>query len=484
MRVFVLNVLLSGLVALMSPKARALELSPQDVVDLALKQSLQVKQTAQDAAKAEAEAETLRGPYDLKFLLTPMYTYTEAQNLAGTANPVDRSFTVFSSLTKAISTGTTLGLEFNRVEQQSTLSAFSSSLRRDRAASSSILLSIRQAVWRNIFGQADRAVLAAADGRTVIAKLQREESLEDVILQSLSLYWNAYVGEVQLREIDAARLKYDELVKAVRRKAGFNLSSPGELPRLEAEYAAADSRVKLSSQTYLASLDTLRTALQLDPSETIRFQASPQEVKDLPLVPKLAAVDVTKLRPIRIAKIQRENAERDRTAAYSQSRPKLDLIAKAGATGTDETADLAFSKMTSATGPTYVIGLELEWPFDSSDFRGKRAVAEAGYQTSMLKLKLAQDGLRDTLLANERSVVANREAAVASIEIVGRRTQVVKELESSYRQGRTPLVELIRAFNDLFTAQQDRARAVGNYMIALNQWAAARDELVQTGISQ
>ena len=60
------------------------------------------------------------------------------------------------------------------------------------------------------------------------------------------------------------------------------------------------------------------------------------------------------------------------------------------------------------------------------------------------------------------------------------REKVVRELEGAYRQGRQPLVELIRSYNDLFAAQLDRARAVGQYHISLNQLAAARDELVTT----
>ncbi len=463
-------------------RAEALRLSPQDVVDLALKQGPDVKTSELTAQQSEASAEIQRGGYDLILRLSPLYEYNEALLLTGTGNPSDKTLTLLGSLQKRFSTGTTLLLDYNSVSQESVLSSFTQNLRRPNAALNALTLTIRQALLQNVFGEADRATLDQLDTRVTVAKLQREESLEEAILNSLNLYWNAYVAEIQLRENSAAREKYDELVKAVRRKAGFNLSAPGELPRLEAEFEAADKNVKLASATYLQSLDTLRTNLQVDPSEPIQFNASASDANDIPPIPTLAAVDGSQLRPVLISKMTMENAERNRVSQNSLSRPRLDLVARARSTGVDESADLAFSKMSSVDKPYYAIGLELEWNLDSALYRGTRAEAEAGYQISQIEYKLAQDRIRDRIANAERSATANRDSALSSIEIVSKRTRVVKEIESAYRQGRTPLVELIRAFNDLFAAQQERARAVGNYMISLNQWAAVRDELVKNTV--
>lgn len=465
--------------SLISPTAGAVALSPQEVVDLALKQAPAVKQAELSAQAAEGVAEKSRGPYDLIWRLTPSYTYNEAQNLSGTSNPVDKTFNLDTSLAKMFSSGTALSLEFNRISQESELSSFTSSLRRPTAASDVLTLSIRQALWRNILGASDRATLSSANAALTIAKLGREEQLEAAILESLSHFWNAYVAEIQLKENSAARQKYEQLVKAVRRKAGFNLSSPGELPRLEAEFEAVDSRVKISSKEFLAALDTLRTNLQLDPKEPITFKASATDKKDIPDIPRLNAVDIESLRPLIIARLTKENAERMQTIAMQSAKPKLDLFASARTTGVDQGSEMAFSKMTSATNPTYVIGLELEVPLDSALFRGTRAEASAKYKIAEIEFKLSLDRLRDGLQNAERTAQAFRDSALSSIEIVAKRERVVREFEASYRQGRTPLVELIRAFNELFDAQLNRARSVGNYMIALNQWAAIRDELVK-----
>lgn len=465
----------------LSDAASALVLSPQDVVDIAIRQSPDVKISELRAQQAEGAAEIRRGLYDLVLKVNPTYEYTEALTLTGTGNPSDKTLTVFASLSKRLSTGTTVTVDYNGISQESVLSTFTSNLRRPNAALNAVTLSIRQALWNNILGESDRAVLDSVDATVFAAKLQREEALEEAILDSLNLFWNAYVAEIQLKENTAARQKYEELVKAVRRKAGYNLSTPGELPRLEAEFEGADKNVKISSAQYLASLDNLRTNLQLDPKAAITFKMQATEASEIPAVPRMATVDIAKLRPVVISKVNFENAERNKKSQNSLSRPRLDLVAKARSTGVDETSDMAFSKMTSASKPTYAVGVELEWPLDSSLFRGTRAEAEALYQISQIDFKLSQDRIRDSIANAERTAVAYRDNALSSIEIVSKRARVVKELETAYRQGRTPLVELIRAFNDLFSSQQERARAVGNYMIALNSWAAVRDELLKNG---
>ncbi len=217
----------------------------------------------------------------------------------------------------------------------------------------------------------------------------------------------------------------------------------------------------------------------MEASEPITFIASATDKKDIPDIPKLKSVDVESLRPMIIARLTKENAERTQTIAVQSAKPKLDLIASARTTGVDQASEMAFSKMTSATNPTYVIGLELEVPLDSALFRGTRAEAIAKYRIAEIDYKLSMDRLRDGIVNAERTAQAFRDSALSSIEIVAKRERVVREFEASYRQGRTPLVELIRAFNELFDAQLNRARSVGNYMIALNQWAAIRDELVK-----
>jgi len=263
-------------------------------------------------------------------------------------------------------------------------------------------------------------------------------------------------------------------VKNVRRRTGFNLSAPGELPRLEAEYASTLERVKLSSADYLNAVNALRTALLLEGDDELQL-VIPAEI---PPVPQLAKRNVEDLRGYRVAKTNLDNASRQLDSFTNQGRPQFDLVAKAKTTGADTDSGRALAQMGSTTNPTYYIGVEFRTPLGSEAARGILADAEVQKTFAEVELQNQKNLLSDEMQATEREVAANYSNAKLSIETVTLRERVVKEMETAYRVGRQPLVELIRSYNDLFAAQLAQAQAIGQYHISLNKLAAARDELV------
>jgi outer membrane protein TolC len=128
--------------------------------------------------------------------------------------------------------------------------------------------------------------------------------------------------------------------------------------------------------------------------------------------------------------------------------------------------------------PTYYVGIEFKTALDSDLLRGQIADAEVAFSQTQTQMAIDRYKAQNSLNDFERQVASQYSVAKASLEVVEMRARVVAQLESAYRQGRQPLVELIRAYNDLFTAQFDRAKAVGDYHIRLNELAASRDELV------
>ncbi len=290
----------------------------------------------------------------------------------------------------------------------------------------------------------------------------------------MTLFWNTYIAQQQLKENISAREKYEELVRNARRKTGYNLNSPGELPRLEAEYSLVDQRVKKSSADYLNALDSLLVALRLESKEEVELEVP----ENLPAAPKLTNKEVTTLRAMRTAQKNLEAARVQLRSTKSSNDPRLDLVAKVQSSGVDKQQDRSFAEMSAGRRPTYFVGAEFEMPLDSSVVRARETDKALDVQRGEVSLEQVADTVRSELLQKERSMVANYTLAKLADETVEKRKKVVTEIEASYRQGRQPLVELIRAYNDLFSAQLDRARAIGSYHISLNELAAARDELV------
>jgi outer membrane protein TolC len=195
-------------------------------------------------------------------------------------------------------------------------------------------------------------------------------------------------------------------------------------------------------------------------------------------VPQLEKKDPGALRPVQIAKITVENAERNFQQVKSANHPKLDFVAKAKSAGSGEFNNDSLATMQAGTKPYYFVGFEFLAALDSSLIRGRLADAEVALSQARNDFSIQLDTVNNQLIEQERTVAAQYAVAKLTAESVELRARVVRDLETAYRQGRQPLVELIRAYNDLFNAQQDRAKAVGQYHISLNQLAANRDELV------
>lgn len=465
----------AGAVLVLSQSASAvLRLTPQSVVDIALRQGLSAKNAELTAQLSYFNLSQTLGAYDFNFSITPGYEYTEAEILSGQGDLRDKTFTLGSTLSKKFITGTTLTLDYIDTRQNSLLRSIPAPTRSPDANLTSLQLALRQNLLANFFGYADRLLIDSYRSAVDSALENREEQLEGTLLNVMTLYWNAYTAEQQFRENLAAREKYTQLVKNVRRKAGFNLSAPGELPRLEAESEATEARVKSSSAAYLNAIQSLLTELRLETNEQIVLDV-PSEI---PPVPQLAAKQTDDLRAVRIGKINLDVADKTLSSVRSKTLPTLDLIARVRTTGVDQDHSEAVAEMAATTHPTYYVGLEFSTPINSTAYRGQIANAEVQKAIAENAYDLAVDQAKKLLDSTARDVLARYTVAKLAGTTVEQRERVVRELETAYRQGRQPLVELIRAYNDLFAAQLDRATAIGQYHIGLNQLAAARDELV------
>ncbi len=471
--------LLYILIALPVSASAALKLTPQDVADLVLSKSRRAQIEELTAQKSYLVLQNALGVYDLKFTFMPSYELNEAENLQLMGNIRERTQTIYGSLSKQLPTGTNLALEFTNIQQTAVLRPGSPGS--PQITLNSAQLAVRQSLWQNAFGYADR--LGEEIGRrTVETALEtRDQNLQGVLLDALRLYWNVYVAERQLKDNIAAREKYELLIQTVRRKAGFNLQAPGELPRLQSELEGVEQRIKKASATYLNLLQDLLTMLQLETGEPVEL-AAPMEI---PPVPKLTAKELESLRSVQIAEKKLENARKALSQTKSRNHPRLDLVLKAKSTGVDSENGTSFAEMQAVTKPYYYVGLHFETPFWGSDRkRGELADAEVNLRLAEVEYQMKKEEARNRLLSAERNVASLYAVAKSAVEAVQQRERVVRDMDRAYNQGRQSLVELIRAYNELFAAQQERADAIGKYHIALNELAAARDELVAAPSSQ
>lgn len=376
-------------------------------------------------------------------------------------------------------TGTIFQLDYGRTSQNAYYSTLSSSDPLVPTGPTSLTqdlftFTIEQKLLNNFFGLADRAKLRAAEETFKAEEVTRTDSLQTVVLDTIEAYWDAYVAKETFQEALASRDRYKRLVGQIKQKSSYGYAKPGELSQVQAEYEGQEQAVKKASTDYLAKEENLVTLLNLEPGTEIEFEVE----HTVPPVPKLTPVEIDRLRIMRAQKLRVNSARDQLRAAKSVAYPELNLVGKLYSSGYDETASGSLSEATGGTHPKYYIGAKVVYNFGSNyqneDILNKKVTRELE-ETKLARQKLEQ---MDAMSQVERAVQANYAIVQSAIAQNEFRVKAVQELTRTYGQGRTAIKELIDAINNQFNTEVTLSRAIGNYQIALNQWAAVRDELI------
>lgn len=415
---------------------------------------------------------TIGGPLDWSLTLEGGYLHDKSESLTRPVNDTTTKYRQTSAvLSKSLLTGTALAFSFNRnsmkndsldpnAETQLTADTFG--------------ISLEQSLLGNSFGYGTRAKINRAELSYESAMTLRTNELEDAVLAGIRQFWNTYVAQENFRESIASRDRYGKLVSAVRRKNSLGYSAPGEFSQVQAEYENRVQEVKSASAAYLENLDRFLTMLSLPPGTEINFNVP----TDPPPVPKLTGVEIEGLRTVRAQDLRRRSAEAGVTSAKSDQKPTLNLVGRYTTSGVDESSERSYSELTAASKPQYYVGLRFGYTFGNNLRDETVRAARAALLLEETRLARTRAESRDELENAERKVGSTYAIAASAREERNYREKAVQELTRTYNQGRTEIRTLIDAMNNLFATEVKAVRALGDYQIALNEWAASRDELI------
>lgn len=452
--------------------AAPLRLSQKDVAEMALKQGPRAQEVTYKYAQARLPMLLARVPYDWRLSVESGYEVdkTESQSVIGDYR-FDRYRTV-ASLSKSLLTGTILSFNLNRTSEK--VERPVTDTKPSQQTYDLVGIGIEQNLLANSFGYGDRAAVNKAEYDYQATMTIRANELQDVVLDVIRQFWNTYVAQENFREALASRDRYEKLVGAVRRKTSVGYSSPGELSQVQAEYETRLQTVKTASIDYLRNLDILLTSLSLSPGTEIEFDIP----KTIPPVPKLSEKAIDELRIIRSQKLRIKAAEENVSVAKSKDAPTLNLVGNLNSSGVDETSEGSYSELSAGTHPKYYAGLKFQYTFGSGALREDVSAKKAALALEEVVLKRTLNEQRDKSLLSERNVSSTYAVALSAQKQKDLREKAVQELTRSYNQGRTDISILIEAMNKLFASEVQSIRALGDYQIALNEWAATRDELI------
>lgn len=465
---------------LTSAQAAKLQLSPQIVVDRVLEHGYEAKDVEYRAQKDLLIREKVAGPFDFAVTSNFGYRYDEGEDISGLGNPLEKSYTMNIGLSKRNRFGTLISFNYDHLEMSRVLNPILFTNNNietalgSRVTADALTLTLRQSLLSNSFGYGSRLSLANGDILASTAELNRQENLEALVLDSMVLYWQAYTAQIKLRDAIAGREKYRELVKVVRNKGRFGIEKKGEGAQVQAEVEKAEQAVKLASLEYLGAIDALLRAMKIESTEDIEFLTT----AEIPALPILPEKEMEGLRSYRVQSSLSTVMQNEWSATRNAGLPIVDLVLMGRTTGAENNYTRAFAEAVSGKKPEYYVGLEMKTYLDSSTSRAALTESRLLMQMQENQALRSHDALRSGLKLSHEKVKAYYAAARASVEEVDMRQRTVREQEMGYRQGRMPLVELIRSYDSLFKAQGEKAAQIGNYHISLNQLAAIRDELV------
>lgn len=443
-------------------------LSQKDVAELVLKQGLKTQEVAAKYAQSRSLALLTQTAYDWRLSLESGLENDRNETLAQTGDFKYERYRTTTSLAKSLLTGTTLTFDYSRISQKADTTT-STSLTQD-----SFGVALEQSLWGNMLGAGDRATVNKAEAEYQATISLRANELEDVVLEALRQFWNTYVAQENFREALASRERTEKLVAAVRRKNSLGYASPGEFAQVQAELETRIQTVKTSSTDYLRNLDQLLTLLNLPRGTEINFVVS----KEIPPVPKLSERAAEELRAVKSQQLKLKAAEHGLTVAKSKSRPNLNFVGSYRVNGVEDTSQGAFTEMNSGSRPKTYAGLKFTYTFGSGALDEDVRAKQAALTLEEVRLDRTRSEEQDRLVQAERKVASSFAVAQSTQKQKGFREKAVQELTRSYNQGRTDIKILIDAMNGLFATEVQNVRALGDYQIALNEWAAARDELI------
>ncbi len=466
---FFVVVLLTGMNC-WAQKSPSLQLSPQDAARLILQQGYKAKEVNYTYQALALKPYEVLTAYDWKISLESGLEKDRTENfsLYGNDPDIERKKTVLG-LSKSFLTGTLLRFDYTRTSQK-----FISPVNLIPITLDTATFTLEQALLGNFFGIADRASVRAAEIDYEATKVLRVNELQNLVLDTLRQFWNTYVAEENFKEALASKERYEKLLSVVKRKNSVGYSSPGEYSQIQAEYETRLQTVKTASADYLKSMDQFQTLLGITPGTDILF-VIPTE---LPPVPKLKDLDLNDRRSLKSQKLKVESAEASLKAARSKKLPTLNFVGQLGGSGLNDDSNIAFNQINSGSHPKYYVGLKFQYNFGSD----LQAQTEFNRQVNFELEKSRME--RQLLEEKDKHTQAEREVtstfAIAQSKKIQKeyREKAIQELTKSYNQGRTDIAILIEAMNKFFTSEVEYVRSIGNYQIALNEWAAARDELI------
>ncbi len=456
--------------------SQAETVSPKTIFTAFEKNTKQSENIQLRARQLEAQVGSLQGVYDPEIAFASGYEIDRTESLNGLSNLEDRTLQNRFRITKKFGTGMLAEFNYTLTQQRSQVNPFTQSIREAQLSENNFSLSLRQPFLYNTLGASDRLSLESAELRSDAQKMLSKEEGEELLLNGLELFWLAYKAQKSLELGLEARGIYEQLLKTTRQQKSLGQADAGDVARVEAIFEMQSQKVKRDSSQYLTQIDQLFHFLEKEPPQKdLVFDVS----QELPSPPEMTSPELSQTRQWQIENDSLDAIEAEKGALKMKDLPVLDLVGEASWNGVDPKTSQSLSEAIGGQRPRYFVGIEFGFRFGNSSTRSKISNLSDQMVIQKNKLHLTKNVYKMETESLKRQILSLFQITQSAQKSVGLYRTLIAAQKRNYRQGRIQLNALIEDYNRLFDSELAAIDALSSYHIALHQWAAHTDQLIQ-----
>lgn len=450
----------------------------QDVAEMALKKGLYQKDIELNYQKSEISLLLTESNFDTQFGIKGQREDSKAVAPGALTNPRDQTQSFGLGLSRKFVTGSMLGIDYSYVHRESDLSNFMKS-----AGLSPIqyyhltTLTFKQDLLNNAFGFKDRRQSLAANLQFERAQFEREEASEELVLQAIKLYLDAFFAQENLKQNLAARDKYLLLYKNIQQKNKMGFDDRSELIKTKAELQNQEKNVKSATLLYQTLIDKLYTILNSPQPTEVVFEVP--EVTTPPIL-KNTETKIENLRKSKSIELLVEATLAEKEAAANNEGASLNFFTQAAFSGLDKTNSVAVTQMSQQEKPKYTIGLEYAMRWGGSAQKAESISKLVAHEEALNARQKVKNSLQELIETSERNLQSKYTIVINADETVKIWDEAMKSQERNHRFGRITTAELLMDYGSYFRAKSALSGAIADYQLALYEYQAARDELIKS----
>lgn len=235
-------------VALLSSKGfaqepRPLELSIEEVTEIALKNSLDIQIAKFDTYISRTQKNEAESIFDTIFSAESSYNRDKLESASSLAGTDTRETTFSLGLEKKLPTGTTLSLDATNTKTK-TNSAFATL---NPYTEAELEFSVTQELGKNFFGLADRADIKITKIDIENSEFVSLDDIELALYEAQRAYWNLVLKQEELLINQDMLKEAEKLHEIYKQKQDIGLTEPSEFLAIEALVKTRQSNLNLAS---------------------------------------------------------------------------------------------------------------------------------------------------------------------------------------------------------------------------------------------